>query len=309
MQRIKSRIRAVGNTAKITKAMEMVSATKMRRSQESALASRPYAVRALELLRELSVRTEKKTVLLEPREVTKTLVVLVTADKGLAGSLNSNVLRRFEKEYGTLRGDASQGAFAYVVVGKRAYDFLARKAIVPEKSFTGFGDFFEFEETQPLGDFVIEGFETGAWDKVVVVSMHFRTTLRQEVVVRDLLPITYDAIEKTVREIVPEYGKYAQVKNGSEHAGKSPLLEYLIEPSPEAVLDRVTRHLVRMAVYHLVLEANASEHSARMVAMKNASDNARELIDTLTLHYNKARQEGITEEISEISGGAEALAQ
>lgn len=309
-QTIKRRIRAVNNTAQITKAMEMVSANKMRRSQETALASRPYATAALHLLKEISKRSAYPPSLMAKRDIKNTLIILVAADKGLAGSLNSNIFRRFEKELRAMEQSNAPQTFKYLAVGKKSEEFLKRKGVGIVKSFVHFGDYVETEETEPLAEFIIAGFRNHEWDEVIVFSTHFRTTLRQDVLIRNLLPVTYLNIEATAEEITPEYGKFA---GGTKSAGfiaqSKPTLswEYLIEPSPEEVLENLTEHLVEMEIYHLILEANASEHSARMVAMKNASDNATDLKNELSLLYNKSRQSGITREISEISAGAESL--
>lgn len=308
MQSIKKRVRGVTNTSKITKAMEMVSAQKMRRSQEIALASRPYALRGLELLAELSRRVEKRPDLMTMRETKRTLILLVAADKGLAGSFNSQVFRRVEEMFGRALAslEPGLGSPVFAAVGRKAEDFLRRKGLAVHQAFVNFGDYVDLEEVDPLSDFVIRGYEREEWDRVITVSTHFRTTLRQEVLVREVLPATFESIEKTVKEIIPERGRYANMPmNG--YLTSHPNFDYLIEPSPLIVLDVLVRHLVTMSIYHLVLEANASEHSARMVAMKNASDNAGELIDSLTLEYNKARQAAITKELAEITGGAEAL--
>ena len=299
------------NTAQITKAMEMVSANKMRRSQEAALSSRPYALSAMALLRELSRRAPLRPPLMERREVKRTLVLVVAADKGLAGSLNSNIFRRFEKWlYGmSAEEKGALGELHFAAVGKKAEDYLMRRGFGAEKAFVKFGDSIEVEEIVPVADFIIDGFMEHAWDKALIISTHFRTTLRQDVVTRELLPVTEDTISMTIAELVPEYGRYSEKNNGVLGAEDGPgySWEYLIEPAPLEVLTKLTKHLVKMAVYHLVLEANASEHSARMVAMKNASDNASDLKDELALLYNKSRQAGITREIAEITSGTEAL--
>ena len=248
---------------------------------------------------------------MERREVKRTLVLIAAADKGLAGSLNSNVFRRFEKWlYGmSAEEKSSLGELRFAGVGKKAEDYLARRGFGMEKAFVKFGDSIEVEEIVPVADFVISGFLERAWDKILIISTHFRTTLRQDVVTRELLPVTEDAISRTITELVPEYGKYSEKNNGGQGAEDGPgySWEYLIEPAPLEVLTKLTEHLVKMAIYHLVLEANASEHSARMVAMKNASDNASDLKDELALLYNKSRQAGITREIAEITSGTEAL--
>ena len=167
----------------------------------------------------------------------------------------------------------------------------------------------EADEVRPLADLLVSGFLSGIWDQVTVVSTHFRTTLRQDVVVRDVLPISTDNVQDTLKELVPEHGRFSGTENtvARSTTGATWDFEYLIEPDPKTVLDALAPDLVRIMVYDLVLEANASEHSARMVAMKNASENAEELKEGLSLTYNKLRQAGITREVAEIVGGAEAL--
>ena len=309
IQSIKKRVKAVNNIAQITKAMEMVSANKMRRSQETALNSRAYAIAALELLHELSRWSPYVPPLMQRREIKKIMIVLVVADKGLAGSLNSNVFRYTEKHLKEIKDNNPGATLFFAGVGKKSEEYLTRKNLTPVIAFTGFGDYAETAETKPLADFLIDGFEANDWDKVFIISTHFRTTLRQDVLSRELLPISEYALEKTIKEITPEYGKYAKSDTDIAENFKKRNYEYLVEPAPALVLQTLTRYLVEMEIYHLVLEANASEHSARMVAMKNASDNAIELKDELSLRYNKSRQAGITREIAEISAGAESLSK
>lgn len=311
-QSVKRRIKATDSTAKITKAMEVVSATKMRRSQETALSSRPYTIAALALLGELSRRVSHLPAIMAQREARRVLVLVVVSDKGLAGSFNSAVFRRFEKEFAAvLHPSARKDQFFFVAAGRKAEEFLSRKGLRVERSFTKMGDYASPAETKPLADFIVRGFLEEQWDKVTVLSMHFRTTLKQEVIVRDVLPITYESISRTIKEIVPEYGRYADAgaPAGRVAGAEDVRFEYLIEPSPDAILRDLAEHLLQTSLYHLILEANASEHSARMVAMKNASDNALQLKEDLNLLYNKSRQAGITREISEISAGAESLKQ
>ncbi len=304
IQSIKRRIKAVANTSQITKAMEMVAANKMRKAQLVAINSRPYAIAGLELLRELSARIPYIPRLMEKQEgEEKILIILVTADKGLAGSFNSNVFRKFEEFFLNYKNTNA----SYATIGKKAEEYLARKKIIVEKVFVKFGDYAEPEKTKEFTDFVIQGFLDKKWTKVITISTNFRTTLKQDVLVRDLLPISYDSINKDIREIVPEYGRYAE-KNKDIKKEKNNY-EYIIEPTSKTgahkkIIDDLTQHLVEMVIYHLILESNASEHSARMVAMKNASDNAMELKDDLTLAYNKSRQAAITQELSEITAGA-----
>ncbi len=320
IQEIKHRIKAVSNTRQITKAMELVSATKMRKSQEIALLSRPYAIEALRILGELKAKSEYLPEIMQEREVKKSAFVLVASDRGLAGAFNANVFRAFEKWVMQLRKENDSSIrdsqismplvdwhhTAFIAVGKKAEEYLMRNGIEPHQSFKGFGDYIEPEETWPLTKLLVDGYLEHEWDEVTVISMHFRTTLKQEVMIHKVLPIKPELVREMIKEVVPEYGRYSETgKNGIN--GNNNDFEYKIEPDPKTALDRLAPDLLETVLYDLILEANASEHSARMVAMKNASENAEELHEELEIEYNKSRQAGITREISEIVGGAEAL--
>jgi len=308
-QHIKSRLKSVKNIGQITKAMEVVSATKMRRAQEVALASRAYAYRALELLETLAKIKDQiskikiEIPLAEKREIKKTLLVVVTSDKGLAGAFNTQVFRQVE-QFLAQEGGASE--IHVVPVGKRAVSYFTRRNAMIVESFTGFGDYAMPEEIEPLGNLLVQGFLEGNWDRVVTISTHFRSTLKQTPLARQVLPIEVEKIAETVAEIIPEHGRFSELRSDATrytlHGS-----EYILEPSPEETLNQLVPHLVTMQLYHVVLEANASEHSARMVAMKTASDNASDLADGLTLEFNKARQAGITKEIIEITSTMNAL--
>ncbi|MDO8523082.1 MAG: ATP synthase F1 subunit gamma [bacterium] len=315
LQNIKSRLRAVKNTGKITKAMEVVAATKMRKSQEAAFASRPYSLSALELLRKIS---DNKIPFTDIREVKRTLVVLVSSDRGLAGSFNAQIARATDK---LLLGDQyaknQEHKFLFLAVGKKSESYIHKNKFELAEKFYGFGDFVEPDETILLAEFIMRGFAENKYDRVLAVSTHFRTALTQDVVVRQILPLDVEKISETVREIVPESGRYSNLEaarsstpgvGGLQTPGVFPrATEYIMEPKPEEVLNTLVPHLIRMQVYHLVLEANASEHSARRVAMKNASDNADEISSELFIAYNKARQSAITGEIIEIISTQNAL--
>lgn len=293
---IKSRIKAVSNVGQITKAMEVVAATKMRRSQEVALRSRPYAFGALELLSQISRVAPLKNELAESRPVKNTLFIIVASDKGLTGSFNAQVLRLAEK--------ILTSNFCVAAVGKKATAYAEKKKFKIAGNFHGFGDFINPDEVMPLAEFAIEGFRSGKWDKVVAISTHFRTALLQETLTRQILPVDFGRIRETIDAIVPERGRFAEAKVREENAVPE---EYIFEPSPAEALNFLIPQLVKMQIYHLILEANASEHSARRVAMKTASDNAEKLSGELNLIYNKARQSGITKEIIEITSTLTAL--
>lgn len=304
---IKQRIRSVKNTSQITKAMEVVSATKMRKSQEFALSSRPYALASLGLLQNLIGRTPEALVppLLTPRPMMHRLIVVVTSDKGLAGAFNANVLKRAE----AFIGDAKQSATPYtlITVGKKARDHFERRGENITRAYAGYGDFTTPAETLEIADTLIVGFLDGSWDEVHAIYTNFRTTLVQETKVATILPATVEGIEKAIAAMTPERGRYAENPTPYTVSRTPYQYAYLFEPSPAEILASLVPQLVRIHVHQVILESNASEHSARMVAMKSASDNAKELMGTLGLAYNKARQAGITRELIEVTAGSEAM--
>ena len=323
LQGLKSRLGAVKNVGTITKAMEVVSATKMRKSQEVALRTRPYAIEALDMLRKITKyvangdngrRTSSWTS--DVQKIKKTLLVLVASDRGLAGSFNAQVLRaadRFLEVELPKTSDVQEdvGRLAVLAIGKKAQRWALKNNLEIAGEFSGFDDVVDFDEVLHVANTVLEGFDTGNWDRVVTISTHFRMALKQEVLMREILPTNPEKIEETINELVPERGRYAERKDVARPLGRptseSGDIKYLLEPSAEAIIQELMPYLIRMQMYHLILEANASEHSARRVAMKTACDNADELAGNLTLFYNKARQAAITKEIIEISGTQNAL--
>ena len=312
LQQIKQRVKSVKNINQITKAMELVAATKMRKSQEIALRSRAYAYAALDFLRTL---TKMENVALPPllarRAVKRHMVVLVTSDKGLAGAFNSNVIRAFERWIG-LEAKSSKLEAIYVAVGQKAKAHLERFVSLHASrstlhaNFVRVGDYTTVEEVRPIAELIIKSFLDGECDEVILFSTHFRSALRQEVLQRKILPVSFESITATLNELVPEHGRFTEA-NQPLATSHQPLVEYLIEPSAETILDDLARHLVLMEIYHVILEANASEHAARRLAMKSASDNARDIVQELNLAYNKSRQAAITKELTEITAGSESL--
>lgn len=286
--------------------MEVVSATKMRRSQEFALRARPYALASLEILKNLLSHTTSIPQLLRSRSIKNSLLLVITSDKGLAGAFNTGVLKLAEEWIKNHR--SSPASTQLITVGKKSRDYFKSRGTEVQENFINFGDFSAIEDTLPIADKIIQGFLYGTWDSVEAVYTNFITTLKQEALLRRILPVTPAGIEEVIKGILPEKGKYAV------NAAISPRLsassynyEYKFEPSPEEILNFLVPQLIRMHIHHIILESNASEHSARMVAMKNASENAGELMNELTLLHNKARQAGITREIVEITAGKEAL--
>jgi F-type H+-transporting ATPase subunit gamma len=285
-QDIRRRIKSIRNTAQITKAMQMVAASKMRKAQQHALAGRPYAGLMNKVLVSLQKRTDHKLhPLLQVRPIKKELVLVISTDKGLAGALNTNLLReaaRFEPD-----------KTGFVVSGRKARQFLARTKRELLADFE-LKDTPSFVETKPIAQFVTEKFLNREVDKVSVLYTHFINTINQQPVVQTLLPISDFTLAKG------EEGE-------SPTEGADPMVGYLFEPNAEAVLDVMLPYYIQYQVYQMVLDARASEHSARMVAMKNATDNAHEFIKDLTLEYNKMRQASITTELLEIATAQMAL--
>ncbi len=302
---IKQRIKSVKNTSQITKAMEVVSATKMRKSQQFALAARPYAIASLELMQNLLRRTLQPPPLLCEREIKTKALLVITSDKGLAGAFNANVLRKADVWIGAQQESGTP--FSLITVGKKAKEYFEKRRTPIAQSFWKFGDYTELSQTLPIADLVLAGFQNGRWDRVEAVYTNFRTTLLQQATVKKILPATAEGLEDAVGEILPERGKYAELGMRNKELGARYNYEYKFEPSPVQILETLVPQLIKMHIHHIILESNASEHSARMVAMKSASDNARELIGELTIAFNKARQATITRELVEITAGREAL--
>ena len=281
---IRRRIKSVKNTAQITKAMQMVAASKMRKAQEAALNGRPYAILLNRVLVSLRNRLDERlSPLLEKREVKNESVILLSTDKGLCGGLNSNLFREL------INFDTRTTQF--ISVGRKGTQFLARTkrnmiADFPLKEHP------TFLETKAISKFVIEMFLTGEVDKVSVLFPRFVNTLTQKPTALTLLPITS----------LEEAGLTSDEAPIPEPEG-----DILFEPGPEKILENIVPYYVHFSLFQMLLGTRASEHSARMIAMKSATDNAKEIVKDLTLEYNKARQANITKELLEISTAQLAL--
>lgn len=285
-QMLKSRIRSVKNTKQITKAMQLVAASKMRRAQEADEASAPYTRAAREILTYLSSQGyTKQHPLFQQRTVKGRLLIVIAADKGLAGAYNSNITKAYIRE---LKADDDAGIKnETIAVGRRATQFVTRiKDTEIIGAYEDFPDKPRGHELNAILQTVREKFESGEVDSVDVIYTEFVNSITQQAVVKRILPAGFEPTK--VSDFVRE-ARY--------------------EPSLEAVLDGVAYRLVGAQIFQAFLDAKASEHSMRMVAMKNATDNASDLVDDLTLEMNKARQGAITQELAEISGGVQALEQ
>jgi F-type H+-transporting ATPase subunit gamma len=283
---IRRRIKSIRSTAQITKAMQMVAASKMRKAQQHALAGRPYA----ELMNKVLVSLQKRTnpqlhPLLEIRLLKKELVLIISTDKGLCGGLNTNLLRE------AVNFDQTKTAF--VVSGKKARQFIARTKRELLADFE-LKDSPSFVESKPLSKFCLEKFLRREVDKVSVLFTHFINTISQRALVQTLLPISSFDLPKG-----------ASTEESTQDL--DPMLGYVFEPKAEELLGIVLPYYIQFQVFQMILDARASEHSARMVAMKNATDNAEKFIKDLTLEYNKMRQAGITTELLEIATAQMAL--
>ncbi len=304
LKEIKSQIRAIQKIHQVTKAMEAVSAVKMRRSQSTAIEARPFALHSMGILRRILARggALDHPLAVKRPEINKTLLVVVTSDRGLAGALNTYVLKRAE---GYLREKGlTQKNSAILAIGKKGAEYFTRRGFEIVDRLERWGEGVSLGDPQALAEQLIENYTAGVYDRVVLVYSNFESTFVQAPVVRRVLPLSYPALEEVIDGIVSVRGKYSELR---EVALQETALEYQYEPNVRAVLDTLLPYLIGVMVYHAVLEATASEHSARMVAMKSASDRARDLGKELRHEFNKARQTAITAEVSEITSGIEAM--
>jgi F-type H+-transporting ATPase subunit gamma len=279
-RKIRRRIKGIQNISKITRAMEMIAASKMKKSQERGLAGRPYSEKIEQVIADLAALPDEgsKHPLLTSRPVENIAVIHVTPDRGLCGGLNSNLNRG-------LTGFIlkQEKPVKVIAVGRKGRDFATRYGCNLCAEFTQIGDRPSFLDTLPISNIIIDDYSTGAIDMVYVSYAHFISTMVQTPVMKQLLPVEPAAIPKAQN------------------------VDYIYEPNAEAVLGGLLPRFVETEIYHAILEAIASEQSARMVAMRNATDSANELLGDLTLLYNKARQERITTELLDITGGVVAL--
>lgn len=303
LKSIKTKIKSIDKTRQVTKAMEAVSAVKMRKSQQTALSARPYAIAALKILRAASAAADaREHQFLKGNDSPRVLLVVVSADKGLAGNYGSTLQKRvyqYMKDEGLAKDNVD-----LVTIGKKATEHFHQRGYSILAHRERWGDRIVFEDIRPIAEIAAKRFAEGAVGKVVIVYTNFISTLKQEVVVRTLLPLSLDAVGEIIRGIAPAYGRYAEVNaDVLDEAADN----VTFEPSADTILEQLLSTLFDIEIYHAILEANASEHSARMIAMKNASDNAGEISRALKLTFNKVRQASITREVSEIVGGMESM--
>jgi F-type H+-transporting ATPase subunit gamma len=277
---IRRRIGAVRNIKQITRAMQFVAASKLKRAQDATLAARPYSEKLDEVLADLAaVLGAEDHPLLETRESGKRLIVLITTDRGLAGPLNTNTIRFASREITEHPGDLT-----VVTVGRKGRDAMRRAGVPMAAHFAGFGDKPGFADVLPLARLISDDYLAGTYGQVDIIYSRFVTTLNQR----------------------PESFQLLPVSPNEDTAAGIPGNQFIFEPSAGAVLEQLLPRYVATRLFQAVLEGKASEESSRMVAMKNATENAEELIEDLTLSYNKVRQSNITREMIEIASGAQA---
>jgi F-type H+-transporting ATPase subunit gamma len=288
---IRRRIKGVKSTGKITRAMEMISAVKMRRAVERALAMRPYAQSALSVLHRVTaaVRLERHP-LLVARPIARELYVVITSNRGLCGSFNAQVLKKLREA----RAEDRDRAAVYITLGKKGEQAVRRMQGEIIASFPDAFDYPRVTDMRPITRLIIDEFLAGRVDRVVMVYTDYVSALLQKTKVRALLPVT----EKDAKKMLDEIGLETNESFGGD---------FLIEPFPESVLETLIPRLIEAELYHAVLESNASQEAARMVAMRNATDAAREMTSDLTFAYNQLRQQKITQEIAELSAGMAAV--
>ncbi|HEX8390021.1 MAG TPA: ATP synthase F1 subunit gamma [Candidatus Saccharimonadales bacterium] len=283
-RQIKSRIRSVRSNRQITKAMELVAASKLRRAQARSLATRRYTDAAIEVLNALASTTDvARSPLYQIRPIKTRLVIVITSDRGLAGAYNANALKLLTKQ---LRSDDSAGIKTHVVsIGNKAASFVAKLRDVEARGSYQLDEDASVKQIRPILQNIVNLFKDAEIDSVELISTRFVNSFTQTAELSNLLPAGTGELEGIER----------------------PSTDMLFEPDPEEVLDYATTRLVEAHLFQAVLDAKASEHAMRRVAMKNASDNAGDIVDALTLEMNKVRQSTITQELSEISAGVEAL--
>ena len=298
---IRNRIDSVENTKQVTRAMKMVAAAKLRRAQERIFQTRPYAYKIREIINHLKGELDPTAhpFFQEPEEATGVLVIVVTADRGLCGAFNSNVIKRAEEliedQYKALQ---RRGDLYLLCVGRKGHEHFEKRDYQIVGDYRNVFDNLSFNTAKQVVDDAIQGFEEELWNDVELVYNEFKNTISQNRIAEPLLPIPKDRFETPVME---EEG------NLTELSANGRAVDYIFEPSARRILDELVPRYLYYQAWRALLESNAAEQGARMVAMDNATSNAEELIDDLTLQYNRARQNAITMEILDITSGAEAL--
>ncbi len=282
LKELKLRISGIKGTQKITRAMKMVASAKLRRAQERIIAARPYAKKIDELLTNLvSVADEDVDELLKPRVISTKLVVIVSSDRGLAGSFNTNIVKTSYNYLQSLDKNSK-----VIIIGKKANDSLKKRGLQIIKSYGGIFSNLSIELSDEIANFIVDGYKKRQFDSVEIIYNEFKSIVKQVTVREQFLPLK---------------------ENKQDSAGKKKSGDYIYEPSQAEIIKDLIPKQLKVQLWKVLLESNAAEQAARMTAMETATKNARDLLAALELAYNQARQAAITKEILEIVGGAEAL--
>jgi F-type H+-transporting ATPase subunit gamma len=290
LREVRLRIRSVKNIAQVTRALQAVSASKVRKAMAAVLNTRPYATKAWQVLEHIAKQPGRQTLhplLTQRQEVRKVLVVLITGDRGLAGAYNTNIVR-----FATQQFEKYPVPVTYITVGRKGRDLMLRRRKDILAEFSNLPAAPSFADVSAIGRLAVNEYLNGDFDEVYLVYTDFINMGRQAPQIKKLLPLEVGVTER-VQEFAP--------------AGRELAAAYIYEPSQDQILDEIVPRFTALQVFQAILESLASEHAARMIAMKNATDSATELAAALTLEYNKARQQSITSEMLDIAGGAEAL--
>lgn len=290
---VRLRIRSVKNIAQVTRALQAVSASKVRKSMQAMMNTRPYATKAWQVLQHIAGQPSRDTLhplLTKRAEVNSILVVLITGDRGLAGAYNTNIVRFALQQFA-----ASPVPVHYITVGRKGRDMMIRRRQKVVAEFSNLPAAPAFGDVSAIGQLAVEEFLSDKADEVYLVYTDFITLIKQVPTVKKLLPLELGVDEQRVAAFAPAHRELAAA--------------YIYEPGQTQILDEIVPRFTALQVYQAIMESLASEHAARMVAMKNATDSAAALAEALQMQYNKARQQTITSEILDIAGGAEALAK
>lgn len=298
---IRTRIASVRNTQQVTRAMKMVAAAKLRRAQENIFRTRPYAFKIGEIIDHLKHQgaVDAHPLLRTHEAVEGALVIVITGDRGLAGAFNSNAIKTaeslIEQEYAGLH---ARGRLRVAGVGRKGFEYFSKRGYEMAADYSGVFRDLTFDTAQLLGELATLGYNDGRWDEVKLVYNEFRNTIAQNRIVEPLLPVPLEQFRTPVMQL--EEVPAPQIKD--EYRA-----DYIFEPDPQHILNELVPRFVNFQIWRALLESNAAEQGARMVAMDSATSNANELLRTLRLQYNRARQSAITTEILEIISGANAL--
>lgn len=307
---IRNRIGSVQNTQQVTRAMKMVAAAKLRRAQENIFRTRPYAFKLGELIARLKGQVDSSLhPLFHHREETRgVLLIVVTADRGLAGAFNANIIKLAEEAISTrFASFRDAGTLRLLCVGRKGHEHFSKRGYTLVGDFRGAFDHVDFETALSVTSRAVQGYDEELWDEVYLLYNEFKNTISQNRIMQPLLPIPAEQFMTPVMEDSDAVSGSDSGENGTGPGQTSPEMDFIFEPGAAAILDRLVPRFLNYEVWKALLESNASEQGARMVAMDSATTNADDLLKQLRLKYNRARQDAITKELIEITSGADAL--